>query len=380
MELNIASFNVNGLRNEKKRRAIFNYLHDHKHNIVLLQETHSTKNEAKRWKAEWGGKIIFSHGLSNARGVAILIQKKCGIKVLKVVADQEGRVIVAEVKVNESKYKISSGYAPNQDKPEFFVQWFQLIEQCEGSTIMAGDFNTVLDLSKDKKGGKGFTHPRSTNLILEYMQENGLADIWRVQHPEDFRATWSKDHNTELLERIDYFLVSQEIVQVVTKSEINAAFKSDHAIPWILISTSGWERTSGYWKFNTSLLDDDQFREEVKEIIMDADLNIDDTFTKWEAIKVGIRSVAIDMGIKKAKSRNLKLKKLEQKLKLWTIDYENKDKRDTILTDHVNQIKLIQQEIKTIRDYKTEGAMLRSRSEFFEGGEKCTKYFLNMEC
>ena len=48
---------------------MFNFLRDKNPDIVLLQETHSNKKIQRIWRNEWGGKIIFDHGESNARGV-----------------------------------------------------------------------------------------------------------------------------------------------------------------------------------------------------------------------------------------------------------------------------------------------------------------------
>ena len=45
-------------------------------------------------------------------------------------------------------------YAPNNDDPFFFENVFNhlLTFECE-ETILGGDFNLVLDVQKDKKGG-----------------------------------------------------------------------------------------------------------------------------------------------------------------------------------------------------------------------------------
>ena len=53
--LTIATFNVNSLGMVGKRRPMFNYFHKKKFDIILLQETHSTKQVANYWKTEWGG-------------------------------------------------------------------------------------------------------------------------------------------------------------------------------------------------------------------------------------------------------------------------------------------------------------------------------------
>ena len=74
MSFNIISLNVRGLQNDTKRRAIFQYCRE-RATIICLQETHSTPDIEQKWKLEWGGNILFSHGESNARGCCILIKK-----------------------------------------------------------------------------------------------------------------------------------------------------------------------------------------------------------------------------------------------------------------------------------------------------------------
>ncbi len=57
----ILTFNCNGIRDESKRRQVFNYLRTKGADIILLQEVHSTENIEKIWQNEWGGgeRLIF---------------------------------------------------------------------------------------------------------------------------------------------------------------------------------------------------------------------------------------------------------------------------------------------------------------------------------
>ena len=66
-----ATFNVNGLNADAKRKTIFNYLKQKNFEIVLLQETHSTEKVEKLWEMEWGNKIEWLHGTNKSRGLAI---------------------------------------------------------------------------------------------------------------------------------------------------------------------------------------------------------------------------------------------------------------------------------------------------------------------
>ena len=74
-DFKMLSLNVRGLSNFKKRRPIFAWCRKQNANIIFLQETHSTRDRKKQWRAEWGAPLALAHGSSNVRGVAIIITK-----------------------------------------------------------------------------------------------------------------------------------------------------------------------------------------------------------------------------------------------------------------------------------------------------------------
>ena len=73
------SLNVRGLSNFHKRRAIFSWCRKQKADLIFLQETHSTTERQDQWRKEWDASVLFSHGSTNARGVAILIKNSLNI-------------------------------------------------------------------------------------------------------------------------------------------------------------------------------------------------------------------------------------------------------------------------------------------------------------
>lgn len=79
--LKVWSLNANGLQSRQKRRAIFKKCRVGAFDFCLLQETHSTQSLEGIWEAEWGGKITFSHGDLNVRGVAILTPRNSDFKI-----------------------------------------------------------------------------------------------------------------------------------------------------------------------------------------------------------------------------------------------------------------------------------------------------------
>lgn len=103
VRLKFHSLNVNGLRSPTKRRAIFKYLRKSESDIIFLQETHSTSSDQKIWSSEWGGRIIYSHGLSNSKGV-------CNTE------DSDGRFLVVQLQHQSEILALVYVYAPTQSK------------------------------------------------------------------------------------------------------------------------------------------------------------------------------------------------------------------------------------------------------------------------
>ena len=72
VKLHFISNNVKVLQNSVKRIKIFEYLKNSlgSNGFWLLQETHSSLADEKKWADELKGPIFFSHGKTNSCGVA----------------------------------------------------------------------------------------------------------------------------------------------------------------------------------------------------------------------------------------------------------------------------------------------------------------------
>ena len=93
MELNFFTLNVRGLNKTTKRRRVFRWLHQQKSDVIFLEETYSTTQTIKTCEAEWGGKIIGSHGCNHSRGVMILFKPKLDVNIEEIASDKNGRYI-----------------------------------------------------------------------------------------------------------------------------------------------------------------------------------------------------------------------------------------------------------------------------------------------
>ena len=109
------SLNVRGLSNFHKRRAIFSWCRKQKTDLIFLQETHSTTERQDQWRKEWGAPVLFSHGSTNARGVAILMKNSLNITIRQSEISSDGRFIVLKADINNETYTIANVYSPNND-------------------------------------------------------------------------------------------------------------------------------------------------------------------------------------------------------------------------------------------------------------------------
>lgn len=92
-ELRIASLNVNGARHCLKRAQLYEIIKQKRLDVVPLQETHSTADNASEWAVEWNGLPLLSHNTSVSGGVAVLFAKSFTPVSYDVVEVLKGRIL-----------------------------------------------------------------------------------------------------------------------------------------------------------------------------------------------------------------------------------------------------------------------------------------------
>ena len=129
--LKITSRNVDGLRDELKRKKLFLLLKSSPDDIILLQETHCTPEMEPTWTNDWDGPIIFSNGTSSKRGVAILFKSSCNLTPSDTLKDDQGRYIITNIPMVDHSITIINLYGPNEDSPTFFQNIISHLENTE---------------------------------------------------------------------------------------------------------------------------------------------------------------------------------------------------------------------------------------------------------
>ena len=200
----VCSLNVKGQGQEKKRKAQYLWAKEWKStkgdriDVLFLQETHSTEETEDIWRKQWNGSYsIFAHGESNSRGVAILMNSAVDCEPHEIVKDDEGRFLLLKAKLNGEKVILLNIYAPNTEREQ--VEFWEVIEQLlrqkiapDYKLILGGDFNVVLNPSKDKLGGNIEVRRKVLFLLEEIMNEFNLVDVWRAKHPRKREYTWEQ--------------------------------------------------------------------------------------------------------------------------------------------------------------------------------------------
>ena len=144
------------------RIKIFKYLKNYvtSNGFIFLQETHSSVKDEKLWIDEFEGQLYFSHGKTNSCGVPIGFVGKKALNILNIKRDNLGRILVTEVKIDDSVSVLINIYNPNTE-PEQLHTLNDLINNLETfediqnkSIVLGGDFNVILNPSLVSDGGK----------------------------------------------------------------------------------------------------------------------------------------------------------------------------------------------------------------------------------
>ena len=249
MALNIISINVRGMRDPVKRREVFEFYRK-RGNILCIQETHCTPEEEKIWKSEWGGEVIFSHGNSTSRGVAIFFHRDLK-KVIKIEEYEEwvpGRVVACVISYHETRICIVCIYGPNEDSPGFFEKIMNSThEMCEKVAIV-GDFNTCLNYQLDRKqtGQKTQRNSNAANKINSIMSDLVMCEIWRVRNPTNKRYSWYRGRGKKLqASRIDFAVISVGLSKDVHNCFYLNGIRTDHSAFFIGIEVNKIDRGTG---------------------------------------------------------------------------------------------------------------------------------------
>ena len=341
--------------------------------IMVWQETHSTPECEKQWENEWGGKIIFSHGTSAAKGIIVLMSKDIYSKVRNIHRDTEGRVIVFDLHEEGYHITIACIYAPNEDSPEFFKALGKILRDRHEHKVIIGDYNLTLTVDMDRLNTYS-NNTKSKEEVENLCEEFTLNDVWRARNEQKKEFSWRKGGQYQKASRIDFALVSAGLDQLVEYIQYLSSIKTDHRAIYMVIDLDPFERGNGYWKFNNSLLQNREFlgkmNIELDKIIANSEMM--KPLERWEDIKKGIKRVTTKFSRKQGSEDKLVISQLSEIV-------NNLEERLPLTREEEDLLQQTKVDLEERVLERTKGILFRSKVNWAEHGEKSTKYFFSLE-
>lgn len=245
--MKFVSFNVNGIRAILQK----SFVEDFKKldaDIFVIEETKYTEKAGEEFPFKPEGYITYqttSKVRKGYSGVAIFTKHKplsVHYGLIDGKYDEEGRVIALEY---ENFYFVGA-YVPNAGEElkrldfrtqyeKDLLEYFKVLET-KKPIVYTGDLNVAhneIDLKNPASNhhNPGFTDEERS--MFNTLLNQGYIDTYRTLHPTEVKYSWwsyrfnSRAHNAGW--RIDYFIVSEPLMEKVSKSEIlNDIYGSDH--------------------------------------------------------------------------------------------------------------------------------------------------------
>lgn len=372
MVMKIVTFNARGLSDVNKFDKVKEMCKQE--DIILLQETNWREGFINEMRKRWKGEFLYNNGDERyGRGVAILIRENSGINGKEIYKDKVGKCMAVEIIYEEKKILMVNIHAPNEEKEK--REYFNMIKRFLRNykdIIMLGDFNTVFS-KQDMADGMVFKSDTGRKELKSLMEENNMIDVWRERNEK--KREFSRRQivgNFMCQTRIDMVLCTRNIEDFIEKLRYEETSLSDHKPFFIHLDWDTGKRGPGVWVLNTDILKDEHYVLTIKEMMEEEKENgmyVEDKRIWWENVKFLVKKITIKYCMLKQKCKKNKEKKIRERLEKQ-IDNEVQD---------VQKIKEIQEELKEIEENKYKGAMLRSKAKYLVDGEKCTKFFFDLE-
>ena len=267
--LNLITLNIQGINDPTKRKFAFDFLLKRKIDIIALQEVHSTLPSSQEWSKEWPGLSYWNSFTCFSAGVAILFNPNLDVSVMDIDKDNQGRRLALTVDIDTKKFRIMNIYAPNpkiREKTEEFYEELFDFSDVTIPNILVGDFNMVESVDLDRLGGTPKAkHAWGLSSLNDLKDKLHLKDFWRVTNPNLRAYTWNSFHDN-ISSRLDRIYMPKELFSLTSRCAIQPFSWSDHdyvRITFELPDTA--PRGPGYWKLNTSLLEDEGYRKVITD-------------------------------------------------------------------------------------------------------------------
>ena len=385
--LKTLSLNVRGMNNQIKRHMYYKSFLNY--SICSLQEAYITEKNQQLWKQEWSGDFIHTNGTSNSNGLIILINKNLPYDNLKEIKINS-RCLGISFTLEDKHFVIFNMYAPSakEERTIFLEHLPDLSTYLLPNTylIMNGDFNMVLSNTSIISGLKH--SDKEIKCFNQFINKYKLIDCWKSKNPGKESYSWIRFINqrdneqikTECVSRrLDYMFCSTNLNEMSTYSEMQHYSSTDHKAVISHFKLDDYPRGQGYFMFNDSLLDSEDFIKTMSSFIKKeyASLKSENEYTSnviWDLIKVAIR----DESMAFSKNKN-STGQITNDINERMNNLNSQLLEDPLNMDIIKELCEITKE-KEIKDLAiSRGALKRSRVRYINENEQNSSFFLGLE-
>ena len=186
-KITITSLNVNGLNNDGKKSAIFQYLSKNQPSIIGLTDTRLSGESQELFTRNHPEYRIFYSNVkpqppTPSKGVIVMISRKADIKILSQNASDDGMSIILETIIEGVPILLTVAYGPSDTKKDRQnVQWWKELKSKIDSygylkQVITGDLNFFFDMEKDTVGYERQNRPKTAELIASWQESNEFVD------------------------------------------------------------------------------------------------------------------------------------------------------------------------------------------------------------
>ena len=260
---------------------------------------------------------------------------------------------------------------PNKDNPEFFAGIKKLLELTDGFQILIGDFNTVMDISKDRIESQ-HNNTKSNMVLQEMCEELLMTEVWRAKNQDQRRYSWYKCKPKLSASRIDYAIIPTGLIDCCDNCGYLTGLNSDHLAFFLYLNVTKCERGRGYWKMNATYLTNACFIATMNDVLDEVERSCvgKGKMEKWEYAKFKIREESLQYARRRASETELIIAQLSEKICDMEQDLPNAN---------LDILARTKTDLEDFMQEKMKSCIFRSRANFVEFGEKPSKYYLNLE-
>ncbi|KAM7310518.1 hypothetical protein ISCGN_007426 [Ixodes scapularis] len=374
--LKFATLNCVSLLARRRKQWVLDTILRERVDVAFLQETKiATDGQVEELTRFFDRHfvIFLSRAFGQSGGTAIMIRKKKNIAICPDwEGDRNGRVCAVEMLHCGQLHRLVSAYAPNDatERRDFFKNLRQYLDTpCR--TILAGDFNCVL---AERDCSKRLRADVSRLELRKLLRDFDLVDAKDNEKTADPTYThWQGNCHA----RLDRIYLSGEFSAMTPVLEVLPLAFSDHALVTVTLGRpvprtrkSSWWSS---WKLNESLIEDEQLRTQIKELLEGKTGRVPMNAVTWEELKEDVKLKAFRHSQEKAARERAEKRRLMKTLEILIAE-ENRSPglfSQDIRDCKGNILELLEKEYR--------GAMVRSRTLFLERDEEPSKIFKTKE-